>query len=153
MVIVLSVLLVWPVVHRALVGATGINPWRFFGFAMYCVPKPRLTLRSYVVQDGERLRLTIKKKSPARQAARRFSYYRKAWGSSFEPDEFARVILDSRPDFPQVDIEVFERRLGRDSGLIIEQRFTYRYVRDEPAGAVAELDSPPPRSGEPDALP
>ena len=37
----LSILTCWPLAHRALVATFELNPWKFCGWAMFCVPNPR----------------------------------------------------------------------------------------------------------------
>ena len=42
-------LFVWPVCQHALVRTHAINPWRFFGWAMYAVPSPTLRISHHFV--------------------------------------------------------------------------------------------------------
>ena len=35
----LLLLALWPLAHRALVVRYRVDPWRLFGWAMYCTPK------------------------------------------------------------------------------------------------------------------
>lgn len=49
----LAVFALWPVVHGSLVEKYLINPWRLFGWAMYCVPTYEPQVR-FFGQSGER---------------------------------------------------------------------------------------------------
>ena len=45
----LAAFTIWPLVHRGLVARYDTNPWRLFGWAMYCVPRPKLLPMAVVV--------------------------------------------------------------------------------------------------------
>ena len=51
----LAALMLWPAVHFALVERYDIVPWKFFGFAMYAVSEPGMTIREpMAATPGER---------------------------------------------------------------------------------------------------
>jgi hypothetical protein len=43
---------IWPAVHRALVAAFDVNPWKLAGWAMYARPHFPPELRLYVLREG-----------------------------------------------------------------------------------------------------
>jgi hypothetical protein len=83
----------WPAVHRALVAAFDVNPWKLGGWAMYTRPHFPPELRLYVLRgDGEReiARLTPWERTLADELAER----RYTIGELASPDALARALLE-----------------------------------------------------------
>jgi hypothetical protein len=56
--ILLVAVCIWPMAHYGLVRALDLNPWKWFGWAMYTVPPMRVRARAISVEDGRQLDLT-----------------------------------------------------------------------------------------------
>jgi len=50
---VLVFLALWPLAHKALVSEYGTNPWKLFGWAMYCVPNFKSELQFLATPKGK----------------------------------------------------------------------------------------------------
>lgn len=89
--------MVWPFVHRGLVVSAGVNPWKLFGFGMYCTP--------YEVQvrlataEGNRVRPIPIDKIPAehRRALLMFESRRASLGQLASHEELARYLAAGLP--------------------------------------------------------
>jgi len=46
----------WPLLHFAATTRYGVDPWKLFGWAMYCVPGPLKTLRVVAILEENELR-------------------------------------------------------------------------------------------------
>ncbi|MDG2307855.1 MAG: hypothetical protein P8R42_25030 [Candidatus Binatia bacterium] len=47
--VVLVLITLWPFVHRALVAGYDVDPWRFFGLAMYAIERPAVRVANVEV--------------------------------------------------------------------------------------------------------
>ena len=86
----LVVLALWPPVQHALVQRYGLNPWKFFGFAMYAQPRIIPIVDVYVFDEGGRRRPLLR--PDEQRAVETFQLRREVWGELEAPDELARVL-------------------------------------------------------------
>ncbi|HSQ00629.1 MAG TPA: hypothetical protein VL049_25680, partial [Candidatus Dormibacteraeota bacterium] len=66
---VLAVLALWPLAHRALVWRYDLDPWRFFGWAMYCTPRLPVDVSLFAVEDGARVPVELASLTRAQRGA------------------------------------------------------------------------------------
>ena len=102
----LVLIALWPIAHRQLVTRFDVNPWKLYGFAMYCTPH-------YVVVDivdrsgGEPRRLEPEAFPPRlRHAHERFSARRSTLGVLHAPDELASTVLETLPEVHAFSVAV-----------------------------------------------
>ena len=130
---VLALLAAWPLAHRALVGRYGVDPWRFFGWAMYCTPKLPVRVSVYERRADERLRVALGDLDPAlRKSARRLVNRRLRWGTLASVDGFGRQVLAARPDAEAIEIDLAHWYLDTYSAHIAARRDTFTYRRPPP---------------------
>lgn len=123
---VLIALAIWPCAHRLLVARLDLNPWRFFGWAMYCQPNLRPIVRIAAEPGGES---AIVPNGTTAEALDRFLRERHVWGRLRQPDRLAEIVLLEHPDFSAVEIVVERRRLEAGTGRLGTVRDVYRYRR------------------------
>ncbi|MGD9762297.1 MAG: hypothetical protein AB7V27_01090 [Candidatus Binatia bacterium] len=128
---VLSLLAAWPLAHMALVARYHIDPWRFFGWAMYCTPKFPVQMTVYEVVDGRRARIALRDFEPAlRRSARRLMSQRLLWGRLAPVDRFGHTALATRPAADAIEVGVSHWYLDPSTARIAARRDTYRYTRE-----------------------
>ena len=86
----------------------GLNPWKFFGFAMYCVPSLPGTLR-------------------ARFEVAAFVQRRSVWGRLVTPERVAEALLEVLTRAESVDLEVIDPFLNLETSKIGVTRDRYVY--------------------------
>jgi len=127
--VLLGIVLLWPLVHRALVAEYGLNPWKFFGFAMYCVPVVEPQVRLFV-DYGERVE-PLDASSPdfarLRLEMASFVHQRDLWGRVAEPDRVAAVVFELLTSAKAVEVEVIDPFFDTSSARIEVERLRYVY--------------------------
>jgi len=120
-------LALWPLAHRLLVMRFELDPWRYWGFAMYCYPKTDLRVGFTELSDAgpERLAPSALPESVEREL-RRFRHARRARGS-LPPDAVAQSLRDARPDLGDLRIEVRTLRFDVASARFREVGDEYLY--------------------------
>lgn len=122
---VVSVFLVlfalWPLAHYALTQRFCTDPWKLFGWAMYCVPGPMKTVRIVAVGDGGRVkRLDYRDYLPIEQVlVDSFRARRHALGDLASPDPLAAGLLALHPDFEGVVVAVLRLELDPESARLV----------------------------------
>lgn len=126
----LAVLAVWPLAHRALVARYGIDPWRFFGWAMYCTPKLPVMLEIRT-RRGDAVEEVALRDLPreARRAVYRLKKRRAVWGTLATPDRLAAALADARPDADGFEITVERWYLDPSTAYVAARRDVYAYPR------------------------
>ncbi len=123
-------LALWPIAHRTLVVRARLDPWRFFGWAMYCTPKMPVMVQLIAQQGAARIPLATESLSrPLRDAVNRLSRKRALWGTLQNPDRVGARLLAEQPDADAVEIVLRHWYLDAASATIKEQRYKYRYDR------------------------
>jgi hypothetical protein len=143
---VLALLLVWPFAHYLMVVYGHVDPWRLFGWAMYCQPRPaprvyvvarskddpselpttgRIERQPHVVEVGELQRLLGR---PLLTSAEYAS--RQLWGRlAGSPDALAHRIFEARPNFDRLRIGVLVPYLDPRTGAQGFRRTDYSFRR------------------------
>ena len=96
----------WPIAHRQLVTRFDVDPWKLFGFAMYCTP--HVVVVDIVDRSGEQPRRIEPAAFPPRlrRAYQRFAARRSTLGTLHAPGELARVVLDTLPEVRAFSVAV-----------------------------------------------
>lgn len=137
--LVLSVVVffaIWPLVHHAAVRTLDLNPWKWFGWAMYTTPPRMIRLRAVDLM-GRPLRwneLSGAQRAAADTAYVRFHGRRRELGPWAPPDAYARTLFAVFPEIEGVRIHVEERRVDRGSAALEVHRVSdppYVYHRRE----------------------
>lgn len=128
----LAALLAWPPLHFRLVERYELNPWKFFGFAMYCCPTLPVQLDVEIVERGSVVRLPMGAlPMPLRAAWRRFALDRSVLGTFRDARPLALRILRARPMAEAVRIDIRHAHIDRATGRIVERHYTSEYRRAE----------------------
>jgi hypothetical protein len=129
----LALLAVWPLAHAALVARYHIDPWRFFGWAMYSTPKLPVRISIYERRGDERVRVAVDDLDPVlRKARQRLVNRRLRWGSLAPVDGFGRQLLAARPEAEVIEIDVHHWYLDRATAHIAARSETFTYRRGDP---------------------
>jgi hypothetical protein len=127
---VLAVLAAWPLAHRALVVRYDLDPWRFFGWAMYCTPKLPATVALFAIEDGVRTPVEIRSLPRAdRRAVYALRRRRGLWGTLASPARAGRVLLAARPEADAVEVVVNKMFLNPATASIDTHVETHRFDR------------------------
>lgn len=129
-VVVLVFVAVWPFVHRALVAAYDINPWKLGGWAMYATPTPPVLAAIFQPMGKGGIPIP-REKLPENVgvALDRFVMERHALGDFRRPDEVAALVLESQGDLDEVVVMVQRMILDPETALMTSRKATYRYDR------------------------
>lgn len=95
---------VWPVFHRVLVLRYDVDPWKLFGFAMYCTPHSVAV--DLIDRSGPRPREILREELPLslRDDYDRFVARRATLGALQSPDPFARKLLEAMPGIERLTL-------------------------------------------------
>ncbi len=120
-------LVLWPLVQHGLVRTYGVNPWRFFGWAMYAVPSPTLRIHHEFtnIEMGEE----IKKKRSYKNAIKEFSQRRAHWGELEKPQHLADTLFTLVPEGRELRITVSSVYLDTPTAMLKERAQTYTFSR------------------------
>lgn len=127
--VLLLLVAVWPLVHRMLVAKYDLNPWKFFGFAMYCVPTLEPQLRLYVDYGGrvEELDLSPPHLAPVRFEVEAFKHDRGILGNLATPERVAQALFDVLTRIEAVEVEVIDPYFDLETSRIAVRRPRFRY--------------------------
>lgn len=128
------VLAIWPLCHFFAMRALDLDPWNWFGWAMYTQPAERIRV-SYASLDGEPL--TYENIDARSLDALRRGYgpwsrrYLRVHGHA-PPDELARILLEAIEGWEGAVIRIERIGLDRASARIAVLRTDeYRYRRED----------------------
>ncbi len=124
----LGVLAAWPLAHRALVARYGLDPWRFFGWAMYCTPKLPVLVEIRERRDGAVQEVALRDlPRDARRAANKLKKRRALWGTLASPDRLGAALAASRPGAADFEVTVERWFLDPATARIAARRDVYDY--------------------------
>lgn len=105
----------WPLVQHALTVHHGVDPWRLFGWAMYCVPGPMKTVRIVEVARDGRFQVLPRSDYGAdvQRAVDAFRLRRQGLGTLASGDALAALVLERHPDWQGVALPVLTVYLDR----------------------------------------
>lgn len=125
---VLALLVAWPPMHHVLVRRFEMDPWAFFGFAMYAVPNLGLNVRGAVAPEPGGLPDWNSLPPDVRKDVHAFALRRERFGQLLRPDSLAQEIFARHPDLPGVAIRVRRFVLERETARIGYRDRDYRYA-------------------------
>ncbi len=98
---------VWPVAHGLLVERYVINPWRLFGWAMYCVPTYEPQVRFFGFSNGQSGEIVFPSDHPRAEIERiRYIRARGQIGELASPEVLAAELFDIYPQLDGLAIDV-----------------------------------------------
>lgn len=123
----------WPILHYGLVQHYHLSPWRFFGWAMYCLPKQPVDVDIQVVtDDGSRqLRMQPQDRALLRREVREFERLREMWGKLLPPDDLAEFFFDRFPAIVAIEVRLEQLVLDRKTALLVGREYQYDYRRSQ----------------------
>lgn len=128
--ILTTLVLAWPVAHLALVAGARVDPWEFFGWAMYSQPPARVQIRVDVERDGEAG--PLRAMAGLRDAQVRFAQARSRLGTLASPDAFVRQVFASDASIDAVELVMRRVRLDRETAILVADDETLRFERPAP---------------------
>lgn len=119
----------WPIVHRQLVVHYDINPWKLYGFAMYCTPHGvAVDLVDRSVRPPRRIEPDTLP-PPARAAYDAFVERRRTLGRFVSPDDMAGEVLRALPEVRRLTVAVGIFSLQWREDRLTPRRTFYRFDR------------------------
>lgn len=117
----LTVLAVWPLVHRVLIPWLDVSPWKGFGWAMYCAPERDLVIRVTTSPNDQGLldEANLDGSSPLTRAYNVAFRRRQVLGRWAPPDALARAIFAGQPKLSRIEIAIEEHKLDRKTARIV----------------------------------
>jgi hypothetical protein len=120
-------LMAWPLCQHFLVRTYGVNPWRFFGWAMYAMPAPTLRIDTWFTDVPQSP--PFQTHPEYQQALKAFSERRAHWGGLEQPQELADILFKLEPKGHELHIRVATVTLGTSTSMLVEKTQTYRFER------------------------
>lgn len=111
----------WPIFQFGAVVRYGVDPWKLFGWAMYCVPGAMNTVRLAVESEQGSFRVIEPASYSARErrAATRFVEYHRALGELARPDSLVRIFFEERPEAEFVILGLATLKIDRNSARLV----------------------------------
>ena len=110
----------WPLAHRAMVAAFNINPWKFYGWAMFCIPNPKTKVGVFAIKGEEQVRWSPSRADRIDKNA--YNFRRGILGSLTSPDDFARELLQRHREVDGVGVIVVQYHLDWRTALLVHER-------------------------------
>ena len=143
--IALIVFASWPLVHRGLVARYDLTPWKFMGFAMYCLPKIPPLVEVYAHYGERRARIdagAVPVSELPRELAR-FITFRQVWGELLPPDRIGELVGATLSRADRIEVVVTTGFLARDTWRVAARTHEYFYQPPPPG----ETRGQQPRAG------
>ena len=122
---------IWPAFHFVAVQQLDWNPWKLYGFAMYCTPH-LLTVDLFDTSTGRPRRMDSRAlPEPARSEWRSFLQRRHVLGRLVSPSHAARSVFEARPRLRSLRIDTRVERLGFFATGTVANRRSYRFERPD----------------------
>lgn len=132
MIIALAILTVWPLIHYVVGQIGSFNPWKGFGWAMYCVPPWHFEVKVKQIHPSQRPQLGQKCAQLLQLVQREFLQKRGTLGPLAKPDRVAAMIFDMGSNVQTIDIHVLKGRVDRKTAMYVEEwSYIYRYHRGD----------------------
>jgi len=132
MLAIVAVVLCWPLVHLGLVAQARIDPWEFFGWAMYSKPATRVQVRVEVERDGQTK--PLRPMGAMRRQVEAFARTRTALGSFASPAPLLAAVFESDQTIDSVVIVLRDVQLDLDSAYLVGEEEPERFERPPRAG-------------------
>lgn len=129
---VLLLVALWPFAHRILVARYDLNPWKFFGWAMYTTPAPPILLVLLTKQAKDVVPLNQQRLvAPAKETIVRFLVERHTLGKLRRPDDVAQSVFGVRKDLHWLVVIVQKMALDQETARMISTKDRYVYDRSQ----------------------
>jgi hypothetical protein len=137
----LVAVMVWPSVHFLLVRSYQLDPWAFFGFAMYSVPNLRVNVRAAGLETPDPNAAPDWNAIPISSypLLNDFAAARSRWGRLLPPDDLARKLFEKHSHLPALLIRVRRWHIAPESALLEPIDSDYFFYSGDPA---ANLEQP-----------
>jgi hypothetical protein len=128
---ILATLAVWPLVHMWFVKRYDLDPWRFFGFAMYAVPATYQWVHEIELRDGREVNLHPSKLEPEPMRLHvSLMRQRAVLGDLIEPHKLAEALFAARPELSGVKVLMHRLAVSRETSRIeVRNAVAYVYKR------------------------
>ena len=132
---VLVLIALWPLVHRGLVARYDLNPWKFMGFAMYCMPRVSPLVEVYAYYGARRAPVAADsgQVSELPRELARFITFRQVWGDLLSPDQIGEVVGATLTRADRIEVVVTNGFVDRDSWRLAARTQSYFYQPPEPS--------------------
>lgn len=128
MVTALVVLAAWPLVHYGVGQRGSFNPWKGFGWAMYCVPPWHFEVKVRQIDPPQMSPLGQQGAQLLQQVQREFLKTRGTLGPLAKPDKVAETIFYLGPNVSTIDVYVLKGHVDRKTAMYVEEwSYIYRY--------------------------
>ena len=126
----LVLVLAWSPVQHRLARVYDLDPWSFFGWAMYSVPNLRVTVRAGSLDDpSSRAEPDWNAISLGSYSAlREFAERRGRLGRLLPPDDLAAELFRAQPDLGGLVVRVIRWRIAHDTARIVPANVDYVYA-------------------------
>ena len=133
----LAALTLWPPVQVAICARWDASPWKLAGWGMYATPRPRTIGMEVYGGDGGGALEQLTAPAPALRVEAAAFLERWRWlGGLAHPDAFARLVLEARPHWSRLRIELYRSHLDVATGMVGLRRDDRYYERAAGGGAV-----------------
>lgn len=124
----LAAVVVWPALHHGLARSLELDPWAFFGFAMYAVPNLRVNVRAAALAPGGEPDWNAVPVSSYR-LLNEYAERRARFGLLASPDPLAAELLERHPDLPGLLLRVRRWRIDPETSRLEPVDRDYLYPR------------------------
>ena len=114
----------WPLGHHALVTHYRMNPWKLFGWAMYCVPNLPVRVELTTLEGAP-----LAHRDGMEERIDAFIERRRILGELAPPDALAASVLESDPSLDGVEIAIERLELDPRTDTIVSDVRRYRFER------------------------
>jgi len=125
----LVAVMVWPALHHGLARSLELDPWAFFGFAMYSVPNLKLNVRAAVLAGREDEPDWNAIPVSDYRLLNQFAERRARFGLLSTPEPLASALFERHPEIPGLLLRVRRWRIGPESSRLEAVDRDYFYAR------------------------
>lgn len=118
----------WPVVHLAAVARYQIDPWEFFGWAMYSEPAARVQVRLDVVRGEERA--PLRAMGALRERVVAYARRRTTLGELASAEGLVNAVFESDDSIDRVELTHRRISLDRSSAILVSEDETLAFSRE-----------------------
>ena len=126
--VILEAVALWPLVHFGLTRSLDTNPWKLFGFAMYCTP---YDVQLEIWDKSSGLPRVVQSNERTAKLAYDYETGRGAFGSSYAPSKLASAFFEDNRTMTELAIDVGIQKLDPQTHKLTINRTTYHFSRNE----------------------
>lgn len=109
---VLVVLAIWPLVHRGFVDRYDLNPWKFFGWSMYCTQFRddfEIVMDPWIDREKDRR---------WERPIRKLKANSRSFGTLYSAESFCREMMGLYPEIRSISVETQRTYLDAKTGRL-----------------------------------